>query len=225
MGKYSINDVIRNDIESVLMMTYTSIPAIVLSFDSTRQVAKVKVATDTPTYYGDNIDAAILEDVPVMFPQGSDWVIAGTLEAGDAVLLVVPHYGIEEYLQGPKGKEGKPQSVRRHDLNEAVALPGMFTFNEPTRKLALKDTFHIAQGKDNHITFDDTNGITITSGTNIIQMNASGITITGNVNIVGNLSATSVSSGGIPFGTHVHEYTDVGASPTEQLTGAAITPP
>jgi hypothetical protein len=210
------------------MMTYTSIPAIVQSYNSIKQTVNVKVATETPTYFGDNIPAADLEDVPVMFPQGSDWVIAGTLEAGDAVLLVVPHYGIEEYLQGPKRKEGKPQSVRRHDLNEAVALPGMFTFNEPTRKLALKDTFHIAQGDENHITFDDTNGITITSGTNIIQMNASGITITGNVNIIGNLSATTMTSGGIPFGTHVHTHQDDNGVTTPipvKNTGPAITPP
>ena len=218
MSKYSLNDVIRQDIESMLMMTYTSIPAIVKSHNTTNQTLKVKVAVETPTYDGSNIPAVELEDVPVMFPQGSDWVIAGKLEEGDAVLLVVPHYGIEEYLQGSKGKEGRPSSVRRHDLNEAVAIPGMFTFKEPTRKLALKDKFHIAQGENNHITFDDS-GVIITSGSSVVTVNngtvsidSSTINLTGNVNITG-----SLTTNGIDFSTHIHPYTDDG---NPAVTGA-----
>lgn len=209
MSKYTLSDVIRQDVESILMMTYTSIPAIVKSHNTEKQTLTVQVATETPTYFGDNIAPVELDDVPVMFPQGSDWVIAGKLEEGDAVLLVVPHYGVEEYLQGPKGKPGRPESVRRHDLNEAVALPGMFTFNEPTRKLALKDTFHIAQGENNHITFDETGGITLTSGSSVVNISDTGVSITG-----------SLTVNGIPFGTHTHSYLDDdGTTVTPKVTG------
>lgn len=212
-GKYTINDIIRQDVESVLMMTYTNIPAIVQSHDTTAQTLTVKVAVETPTYYGDNIAPCTLEDVPIIFPSGANWVMAGVLERGDSVMLIIPHYGIDEYLQGDKGSVGKPLTVRRHDLNEAVAIPGMMTFKSPTRKLALKDKFHIAQGDNNHITFDDSGGIVITSGASVVTVNDSGVNITApTTTVTGNLVVTGTASvGGIPMGTHTHPYTDNGS--------------
>ena len=133
--RFTENDVIRYEIESLLMGLYTTIPAIVTNYNSTKQTVDVTVAVETPTYYGDNIAPHSLKNIPVIFPSASKWVMAGPISVGDAVVLLVPHYGTEEYLQGRKNQIGKPNTVNRHDINDAVAIVGMFTRNKTTINL------------------------------------------------------------------------------------------
>lgn len=214
--RYSLNDVIRQEIETALMNLYTTIPAIVQSFNSTKQTVDVEVAVETPTYLGDNIAPSKFKDIPVIFPSANDWVIAGPVSVGDSVVLLVPHYGTEEYFSGKKDKVGKPQYVNRHDLNDAVALVGMFTSSSVTRKDQYKDVFHLAQG-DNVIAFDDTTGITITTPTGSLNIPPSGdmvltgnLTVNGNVTVTGTTSSTGLVGNGIDMVAHTHPYTDDG---------------
>lgn len=241
MSDYTIVDLVRSEVKDILLDVYTSIPAIVESFDSTAQTANVQVATKTPTLTGENKPNPRIRDVPVVFPAGSDWVIAGPLQAGDSVVLVVPHYGTYDYVSGKKNKVADPKLSTRYDLNDAVAIPGMITEIDKTRKETHKEVFHIAQGDDNVITMAEGTGVTLASGTNtvavtsdnglsinagssVITVNPDGtITITGttvNVNAtnIGLNGATTVTGGltvdGIPFGTHTHSYTDDGVPST-----------
>lgn len=228
-GRHKIEDVIRDNIEAVLMGSYTNIPAIVESFNTTTQLVDVKVATEVPTYIGKNIPPHRLIGVPLIFPQGSDWVIAGPIAKGDAVWLSIPHHGIQEYLDGFKDKVGLPVRVRRHDISQAVAFPGMFTYNGPTRKTALKDKFHIGQDQ-NYTSMDSDEGIRhystktvhvqaietviIKCGASTITLNPDGTvivdsttaTFTGDVQVDGTLTATTdVIGGGKSLKSHTHD--------------------
>lgn len=232
--RYSINDIIHQEAQNVVSQVFTTIPAIVLSFDSTKQTANVKIAVNTPTYYGSYIPAGEYIDIPVVYQSGQDWVMYGPLQQGDAVVLLIPHYGIEDYLSGKRDKVANPERVQRWEINDAVAISGMFTRSNPTRKELHKDKMHIAQG-DNVLVFDSANGVTlstgavdvvvnestgvtVTSGSSTVSITPAGvINITGNVNITGNLvvsgavtSATN-TTGGIPYLAHTHNYTDNGA--------------
>lgn len=232
--RYSLNDIIHQEAQNVVSQVYTTIPAIVKSFDSTKQTITAQVAVNTPTYFGSYIPAGTYYNIPVVYQSGQDWVMYGPLQDGDAVVLLIPHQGIEDYLSGPRDKVADPARVERFEINDAVAISGMFTRSNPTRKEAYKDIMHIAQG-DNVIAFDSEEGITIdtgsaqvvlnnatgttiTVGSSIITINPSGaIGITGNVTITGNLivtgsvtSATNIT-GGIPMLAHTHAYTDNGA--------------
>lgn len=217
--RYDYTDVVKQEIETALMYLYTTIPAIVTSYNATTQKVDVNVAVETPTYDGENIAPPSLTEVPVMFPSASNWVIAGPILVGDSVTLLVPHYATESYTSGKKDKIGKPKLVKRHDINQAVAMVGMFT-TKPTRKEEHKDKFHIAQG-DNVITFDDSGGISLQNGSGVINMPASGpISITGDVNITGNLNVTGTTTtvglvgNGVNHITHTHGYTDDGSPQT-----------
>lgn len=219
-NKYTIEDIIRANIETALMNTYTNIPAIIQSYNEDTQTATVTVSVNTPTYYGDNIPSCTLEDVPIIFPAGDDWVIAGKLVEGDAVMLIIPHYGIDEYLQGSRRRVADPLSVRRHDLNEAVAIPGMITYTNKTVRPQFKGKFYINQGA-NSVTMSQADGLTLTSGSTVVNLLNGVLTITSptSVNLVaptttftGNVEITgTLTSGGIPMNTHTHAYTDDGA--------------
>ena len=234
--RYSLNDIILQEVQNIVSTIHTTIPAIVRSFNPTTQTITAQIATDTPTYYGDNIPAGIYHNIPVLYPSGSDWVFYGPLQAGDSVYLLVPHYGIEEYLSGNKDRVASPEYVRKFDLNEAVAITGMFTRNSPSRKNAYKDRVHIAQG-NNVISLENTDGITLEAGATSIQILPNGTillvgntTLTGNLNLTGNVTITGVTNmvgavnvtgivtasgdvigAGKSLSTHVHAYTDNGA--------------
>lgn len=214
--RYTINDVMRQEIENILMNLYTSIPAIVESYDSNKQTIVAKVAVETPTYNGENIPPAVYSDIPVVFPSGSDWIIAGPLKKGDAVILIVPHYGVESYLNGNKDRVGQPSYVTRHDLNDAVAFAGMFTFKKPTRKEEYKNVFHIAQG-NNILSFSEDNGIVVDTPNATLSIPPNGeidiignVTVNGNLTVNGTTTTTGLLAGGINMVTHTHQYTDDG---------------
>lgn len=160
-NRYSIADLIRSTIRNYNTELYTNIPAIVLSYDIDAQTISCAVAVETPMF-GDNVAPHALYDVPVLFPQGSDWFMGGPLRVGDAVLIHCTHYGIEEYLNGAKHEFGKAEIPIYHDIQECVATPGMFTYQQPTRFEALKNVFHIAQG-GNYISMDNFTGMKLES--------------------------------------------------------------
>lgn len=213
--RYSITDVIKDEIDNSLTTLYTSIPAIVESYNETAQTVNVKVAVETPTVFGDNIPPAEYKEIPVMFPSASNWSISGPIDKGDSVVLLVPHYGTEEYRNGNKNKVGKPKYVNKFDLNDAVAFVGMFT-NKPTINQTHKDKFNISQG-NNVITLDDTGGININTSSGSFSITPSGeIAIIGNLTITGNLNVTGITNtlglvaNGIDQVLHTHTYTDDG---------------
>jgi hypothetical protein len=234
--RYREEDVIRSEVRLMLTQVFTSIPAIVESYNSKKQTVNVIVATETPLFGDENLPPHRLEEVPVIFPSGSNWVIAGPLKKGDAVYLLCPHHGIEEYLQGNKGEVGASKIPTYHDINECVAITGMFTFNSPTRKEAYKDLFHIAED-ENAIVFDLNNGILATSntkvivkaGSTVVNINADGtvtidattvnvnanLEVTGDINATGTVTGdTDVVSGAISLKTHTHGGVQGGSSST-----------
>lgn len=238
--KYTQSDVIRSHVSSMLKQLHTSVPAIVTKYDSVRQTVDVTVAIKTPLGFGEVIDPPTILEVPVIFPSGSDWVMAGPLVAGDAVLLQITMYSLDEYLNGSKGNIATPVSARTHELDDCFAIAGVTTYSEPTRKTTLKDKFHIAQGNDaanNFITMDLTDGVQIQSdtqvnvtvGSTVLNVAPSGVTITGNLTVNGattingatqaNGTVTSTglitgvgvaSTTGTTLDLHTHNYTDNG---------------
>tara|TARA_R110002072_G_scaffold48683_4_gene133044 strand:+ start:290 stop:1021 length:732 start_codon:yes stop_codon:yes gene_type:complete len=233
-GRLNSNTAIRRIVNSVLEDTKTSIPAIVKSYNSTAQTVNVVVAVETPSH-ADNVPPARLEDVPVLFPQGSDWVIAGPLKEGDAVMLVVAHSPIREYLKNPKSRIGRPISVRNHDLNDCIAITGMMTYPNPTRDTRFKDYLHVVQGP-NYIVFKGDQGVEIeaNSGASKIVMDGEGnititnsgkttitsannmeidsdLTVTGNINCNQTVTAsTDCVGGGKSLKGHKHTTIKVG---------------
>lgn len=238
--KYTLSDEIRSHISSMLKQLHTSVPAIVNKYDSTKQTVDVTVAIETPISFDEKITPPTILEVPVIFPSGSDWVMAGPLKAGDAVLLQVTMYSLDEYLNGPKGRVATPVSARTHELDDCYAIAGVTTYKEPTRKQSLKDKFHIAQGNDvanNFITMDLPEGVKIQSdkavnvtvGSTILNVDPAGVTITGNLTVNGattingatqaNGTVTSTglitgvgvaSTTGTTLDLHTHAYTDNG---------------
>lgn len=106
-----------------------ALPGIVLSYDSGTQTATIQPAINrwVPDESSPDEDLSeplpALQSVPVMWPKGRNFSFAGTLTAGDPVLLVC----IDRDMSGwrSSGARSDPQDARLHDWSSAVAIPGL----------------------------------------------------------------------------------------------------
>jgi len=211
-------------VNSGLTQVSTSIPAIVLRYNSTKQVIDVELAVKRPYNDDTSLDEPIrLFNVPVLFPQGSNWVMAGPLIKGDAVVLHFPMFDCDNWFNGDKNRVYEANSKYYHDIDGAFATIGAFTYNSPTRDSRFRDKFHIVQG-DNYLTMESGKVvIESTSGASKITMQGGQVTveashvqvnantsISGNLDVTGTITApnmtatTSLSVDGQHMENHTH---------------------
>ena len=115
-------------IRSEVGRVHTPLPGVVVAYDRTRQTARVQVVprfrwrdpdTDEETWE----QVPILPDVPILFPTGAGTSIVWDLTAGDSVTVLVCDRSIAEW-KATGNADTQPQTPRRWDFSDAVAIPG-----------------------------------------------------------------------------------------------------
>lgn len=209
---------VQDLINASLAQVNTSIPAVVLEYNSTAQTVNVEIAIKRP-YYGPNYDQnpTRLLEVPVIFPQGSNWVMAGPLTKGDAVNLHFPQFDCDNWFNGNRNQVYEASTKYYHDIDGAFATPGAFTYNSPTRDSRFKDKFHIVQG-DNYLTMENgkvviesaSGGARITMVNGVVTVDTAEVNLTGNLTVAGKINAPTIIADSslvvdkIEVGTHIH---------------------
>lgn len=238
---YTISDVARSHVAAMLTEVYTALPAIVDKYYPDTQQIDCTVAIKKPVNSTEVVEPAVIKDVQVVFPAGSDWVVSGKLKKGDAVLLVMSMVSIDEYMGLTKDQIATPTNFRYHDINDCFAIVGVTTPKSPAVKRSLIDAdFSIAQGEnaENNLQMSTTEGLTVSSDTTVnlkVGTTTSAVITEGNVNItVGgtnftvtdgtvNTNANIVTTGTVTCSDlitptnstyigHTHNYTDNGNS-------------
>lgn len=116
------------------------------SYNAERQVADVvpQVRHPVPRSDGgyDFEDLPVLVDVPVLWPRMGKWFWAASVEPGDAVELLYDGCSPGRWRrQAETGRTGldriheiqNPEHLTRHGLSNAVAIPGLDTWNRALR--------------------------------------------------------------------------------------------
>lgn len=127
----TLAEVITEAIEARLAQVHVALPGKIESYDASEQKASIKPLVKFTQVLddGDVIDdLPIINDVPVVFPRGGGHFISFPLAKGDFVLLIVCESSIEKFSTGD-GSNQDPIDARRHDLSDAVALPGFYPFS------------------------------------------------------------------------------------------------
>ena len=116
---------------------HTASPGTILSYDSGTGLASVQPALKFKVPDGRMIDMPVIVGVPVIFPSGSGGNASVTFPvvAGDGCLLVFAESGIDDWIKG-----GESEDLRRHDLTDAIAIPGLFNFGIPAIQAHSSDT-------------------------------------------------------------------------------------
>ena len=116
-------------IRGQIARVHTSLPGKVVSYDSATQTCTVTCAVDFKYAHPDSGEPVsysppAIANVPVAFPGAGDWSMTWPLTAGDDVLLVFAERGLDEWKSHGGGGH-QPTDVRRFDLSDAVAIPGL----------------------------------------------------------------------------------------------------
>jgi hypothetical protein len=131
-----------------------ALPAVIVTYDPARQLATVK-PTISARAHDPETDALIPEalpaiaNVPVVFPSGMGGAVSFTwpLVPGDPVLLVICDRSLDEY-KSTGLSENVPADIRRFDLTDAVAVPGLRPNTTPISAAGWTATGPVLQGAD-----------------------------------------------------------------------------
>ncbi len=168
-------DAIEKLIDSRLNEIHTAIPAEIIEFDAKQCTASVKPWGKMVLTNGRALAYPQLNDVPVIFPQGSgqDTVIVYPVKKGDGCLLIMSEQALDYWKSS-----GVQNSELKYSLSNAVAIPGLFAKPSGDVEEAVK--------KDSLI---------VRNGNASIVLSHSNITIRGDVEVIGNLTTTQKLKG------------------------------
>jgi hypothetical protein len=127
----SLRSVIARSIGSHVNGMRVALPGRVVAYDPIRQSVDVLPLIQDGFIDEDGERQAervpILNNVPVVFPGCGSYRITFPIEVGDQVLLVFCSSSIARWKL--TGGEVDPGDDRRHDLNDAIAIPGVHSFS------------------------------------------------------------------------------------------------
>lgn len=130
MAKREETDVLKDAIQSVVNEIHTAIPGKIESYDPSTKKAKVKPLIKRWFYDGSLLSLPVIVDVPVIFPGTKDFILHFPLKSGDGVLILFSERSMEYFLSNNM-TDSEPGDPRTYDINDAIAIPGLFSFGSP----------------------------------------------------------------------------------------------
>lgn len=148
-------DAIEQAIQAGVASVRTVLPGRVLSYDHSEQRA-----TAQPTIRSSYVDPdteerrtylpEAIENCPVNFPQGGEFSMTWPLKKGDTVELRVASRAMEDWLDGG-GTDVRPQSPRRHNINDIIVDPGIRSFANALQDDRIDDVAAVLNGEEIHL--------------------------------------------------------------------------
>lgn len=167
------------------------------SYDHATQKATVKPLVQRQYRDGRADTMPIIADVPVVWPRAGGASLTFPVVRGDTVLVIFADQAIERFLAS--GRETAPGDLRRHALTDAIAIPGLISFNTGSLSTNNDDVLLTYKGAEIRIT-----------GGGEITMKAPTVRIDGDVSVTGDVVA-----GDISLRNHVHGGILPGGSNTD----------
>jgi hypothetical protein len=124
---YSIEKLIKTGVDEGLKDVHTTIPALVVSFNATTQLADVQ-PTIKRKLGDDIVNLPLLVDVPVRFMKSANFSVTIPIVAGDYVFVSFCERSIDKWLID--GGLQPADNTRKHHLSDAFAFPMMFSQQE-----------------------------------------------------------------------------------------------
>lgn len=108
---------------------WTSLPGAVVSYDTVANTVSVQCSLKINFTGADGVlvwkTIPIIQDVPVVFPQGGGYLLTFPLTQGDEVLVVFSSRCIDAWWHS-SGVQELPV-LRMHDLSDGFAIPGPYS--------------------------------------------------------------------------------------------------
>jgi hypothetical protein len=207
-------DVIKGYVNKGVEHLHTAIPGKVIRYDASQQRADIQPLVKERYLDEKVVDYPPILDVPVIFPSAGGGIITFPVEIGDTMLVIFCERSIDKWVRSNTNNTIDPKDTRKHDLSDAVAIPGLYSFQK-------------AKGSD-------TNDVVIKYSGSSIKLKKSGdielipqglVKISGDLLVDGDITTTGdVTADGltdISLRTHVHGGVETGGG----TSGPAAPPP
>lgn len=175
----SLNDAVKAVVGYRLNNLHMAMPAAIISYDYNVQKASVQPLLNKVWTDGTITPYPILENIPVVFPRAGGGGITFPVIEGDTCLLLFIERSID--LWKTIGGQVSPNDSRKFDLSDAVAIMGLFPFNQTST--ADNNTDMLLTYANSKIRIKQNGDIVIESASNI----AIGTSTTELLNIVSQL--------------------------------------
>jgi Phage protein Gp138 N-terminal domain/GpV Apex motif len=193
-----------------------AMPGIVHSYNSVQGTCVIQLAIESRTLDADGDvtfePIALLNDVPVNYMGGGQFVTTYPIQPGDEALVIFSDRCIDSWWQS--GGVQIPADLRMHDISDGFAIigprslaksiPNVSTTTAQFRSLDGSTFFEIASGQVANVVAP--NGVNITGPVNI----------NGNVTVTGAVMATQeiTAKSSVALSTHLHGGVTSGGSNT-----------
>lgn len=188
-----------------------AIPAIIQSFDATKQTVVVQPALlENIRINGvqQSVDLGLIADVPIIMPRAGGYSLTLPVVAGDECLLVFADGCIDAWFQS--GGQQSRIDGRRHSLSDAFAILG--PWSNP-RDLAAYSTTTAQLRSDDGNTVVEVGANEITIKANTVTVQAQQVSVTGSTNVhISGAGNTTIE--GKNFLTHTHTGVTAGGGVT-----------
>ena len=215
-----IQELINNQIKNrFLKGLYTSLPAKIINVNSYQsfQTVDVKPMVGCIDTDGVEIVPQVIYNIPVIMMGGNGALISIPLAADDTVLLIFTMRDISRWKKGD-GSYTVPDSSRLHDINDAIAIPGLF----PKNKSPNPDPQDlVVKFNESEIRIKANGDISVNAGSGKLALgNSSAEVIAIIEEILQKLEATTTSTslGPQPF-INVADFTTIRTSKVQPLKG------
>jgi hypothetical protein len=192
-----LESVLARAVEYYLQDLHTCMPARVTAYDEKKQMVEVQPTLKRMIVHSDGTSQTeqlpIIPNVPLVFPRAGGFFFSMPVEKGDQVMLHFSQGSLDNWLSG-SGDVTDTEDVRLHDITDAIAVPGLYTFSKAIRDITSSG---LRLGEDG-------GGVQITltkSGTMEVSLNGT----SNDAAMLGNIFKIWWNSSIVPWlATHVH---------------------
>ena len=200
---------IKNLMQDVIRDVHTAIPGRVVSFDPDKCEATIQPTAKFRKPDGAMIDFPKISEVPMYFPQSALQKVSFVyhIKPGDECLIIMLEQALDQWRTGAESA-----TELRFDMQNAIAIPGLFAKPNPLVKRAHDNESIIIQRDDSFIELFGTTGqidifatddinvetekdLNVKAANDIIVEAAANIKITANANLdIKSVGAMTVNS-------------------------------
>src|SRR5208337_3161403 len=193
----NIYSYIQAMINSSLAQCWVSLPGIVQSFNAVDDTVAVQPAIlmqsrDKNDNWKDITPSPVIPKAIVQFPGNHDFLFTFPLKAGDEGLIVFCDRCIDAWWQS--GGIQSQLDIRQHDLTDCIFIPGIKSQGQIPAGMNLLSAELRTFSGNTRITFDDSNGITLTGN----------VAINGALTVTGGIQAGHGGADSVTVQNHVH---------------------
>ena len=205
-----VKDIIKGWIADGVGNARVALPGIITSYDAGSNRASVKPSGNYKAKDGRAVPYPVIYNAPVVFPTGSGGSAGVTfpIKSGDGCLIVFSDESLTGYLSG----NANPGDPRKHSMNDAIVIPGLYANGVTSEVEYPNETCMTCEGS-----------IARLNGSHLIIALANGTTITIDEGLSGNFAngtELTISSGDLVVNSISHcHHTHPGIEPGPTNTG------